>query len=147
MKKLIVSAIFWFLFNLSHAQEADPNIALIQKEFDAYLEDFVERDTVSIAKYFQYPSIFKAVTPNIIFNTEKDATDGYDSLPLQEGYAYSTSENLQIAHLAGPIYYLKFDYSRYNDAVELLYEGHSVYFYSNETGNWKIFSLWTGDRE
>ena len=29
---------------------------------------------------------------------------------------------------------------------ELLYEGSSIYLYGKETGSWKIFFQWTGDR-
>jgi hypothetical protein len=147
MKQFLTGVIVLFSVNLYCAQETDPNVALIQKEFEAYLRDFIARDAVLLATHFQFPSINKLVIPNSVFHTKEEITEFWDSFPLQDGYAYSTVDNLEIHRLADPIYYLDLDYSRYNDADELLYEGSSIYLYGNETGSWKIFFQWTGDRE
>jgi hypothetical protein len=147
MKQFLIGVILLFSANLSYAQEIDPNIELIQKEFEAYLEDFIARDAVELATHFQFPSINKAAIPNSVFHTKEEITEFWDSFPLQDGYAYSTVDNLEIHRLADPIYYLDLDYSRYNDNDELLYEGSSIYLYGDETGSWKIFFQWTGDRE
>jgi len=147
MKQFLTGIIVLFSVNLYSAQETDPNIALIQKEFEAYLRDFIARDAVSLATHFQFPSINKLVIPNRVFHTKEEITEFWGSFPLQDGYAYSAVDKLEIHRLADPIYYLDLDYSRYNDADELLYEGSSIYLYGNETGSWKIFFLWTGDRK
>lgn len=147
MKKLLVAAILLFSISLSYAEEADPNIALIQNSFEAYLKDFIARDSAGLATHFQFPSLIQVTTPDSVFHTKEEITKYWESFPLQDGYAYSTTDSLEIYRLSGPIYYLHLDYSRYNDADELLYEGNSIYLYGKETGSWKIFFQWTGDRE
>ena len=77
----------------------------------------------------------------------EEVVEFFSSFPLQNGYAYSLIDQVEVHRLAEPIYYLDLDFSRYNSSDELLFEGSSLYFFSNETGSWKIFSLWTGDRE
>ena len=147
MKQFLTGVIVLFSANLYCAQETDPNVALIQEEFEAYLRDFIARDAVSLATHFQFPSINKLVIPNSVFHTKEEIIKFWESFPLQDGYAYSTTDSLEIHRLSDPIYYLDLDYSRYNDADELLYEGSSIYLYGNETGSWKIFFQWTGDRK
>jgi len=147
MKQILIGAIFLFSISLSYAEEIDPNIVLIQNSFDAFQKDFIARDAGALATHFQFPSLMQITTPNSVFHTKEEITEYWDSFPLQDGYAYSTIDNLIIHRLSGPIYYADFDYSRYTDADELLYEGSSTYLYGNETGSWKIFFAWTGDRE
>ena len=57
MKKLLTGAILLFSISLSYAEEVDPNIALIQNSFEAYLKDFIARDAAGLATHFQFPSI------------------------------------------------------------------------------------------
>ena len=147
MKQLLTGAILLFSISLSYAEEVDPNIALIQNGFEAYLKDFIARDATGRATHFQFPSLIQVTTPDSVFHTKEEITKYWESFPLQDGYAYSTTDSLEIYRLSGPIYYLDLDYSRYNDADELLYEGSSIYLYGKETGSWKIFFQWTGDRE
>jgi hypothetical protein len=147
MKQFLIGAILLFSMSLSHADEIDPNIALIQNSFAEYLKDFIARDAAGLATHFQLPSINQLTTPNSVFHTKEELINFWQSFPLQDGYSYSTSDSLKIQRLSGSIYYLDLDYSRYNDSDELLYEGSSIYLYGKETGSWKIFFQWTGDRE
>ena len=57
MKKSLIGAILLFSMSLSHADEIDPNIALIQNSFEEYLKDFITRDAAELATHFQLPSI------------------------------------------------------------------------------------------
>ena len=147
MRKFLTGAILLFSISLSYAEEVDPNIALIQHSFEAYLKDFIARDATRLATHFQFPSVNQLTTPTSVFHTKEEIIKFWESFPLQDGYAYSTTDSLEIHRLSDPIYYLDLDYSRYNDADELLYEGSSIYLYGKETGSWKIFFQWTGDRE
>ena len=147
MKQLLAGAILLFSISVSFAEEEDPNIALIQRSFEAYLQDFIARDATALATHFQFPSINQITTPNSVFLKKEEIITFWESFPLQDGYAYSTTDSLKIQRLSDPIYYLDLDYSRYNDSDELLYEGSSIYLYGKETGNWKIFFQWTGDRD
>ena len=51
MKKFLVGAILLFSISSSYAEEVDPNIALIQNSFEAFLRDFIARDTVGLLRY------------------------------------------------------------------------------------------------
>ena len=146
MKKFSSGLALIFLASLSYGQSTDSDAELIRNEFDAYHNDFVARDFDAIATHFQVPAMFKT-TPNVIATTHEEVMEFFSSFPLQEGYAYSLIDQVEVHRLAEPIYYLDLDFSRYNSSDELLFEGSSLYFFSNETGSWKIFSLWTGDRE
>ena len=147
MNKLFVGMVLLFALNISHAQQMDTNIELIQNAFNAYLEDFIDRDADQIATHFQFPSMNQIGNPARVFHSLEEITKFWETFPLQNGYAYSTVDDMAINRLSSSIYSLVFDYSRYDAADELLYEGSSVYFYGNKSGVWKIFFQSTGDRE
>jgi hypothetical protein len=85
------------------------------------------------------PSVNQLTSPSSVFDTKEDIINFWESRTLQDGYAYSAADSLEIHRLSDPIYYLDFDYSHYNDADELLYEESSIYLYGKETDSWKIF--------
>jgi len=147
MKQLLTGAILLFSISLSYAEEVDPNIALIQNSFEAYLKEWIARDATGLDTHFQFPSVNQLTSPNSVFDSKENIINFWESRTLQDGYAYSATDSLEIHRLSDPIYYLGCDYSRYNDADELLYEGSSIYLYGKETGSWKIFFQWTGNRE
>ena len=147
MNKLFISIALLFVSNISLAQQVDTNIELIQNAFNAYLEDFIDRDADKIATHFQFPSMSQASNPDRIFHSLEEITQFWETFPLQNGYAYSTVDNMAISRLSSSIYSLVFDYSRYDAADQILYEGSSVYLYGNKLGVWKIFFQSTGDRE
>jgi hypothetical protein len=64
-------------------------------------------------------------------------------MPIQEGYAYSTQDKVSIHQMSDSLYYLDLDFSRYNDADELVFYGNSLYFFTNASGVWEIYSIWT----
>jgi len=147
MKKFLIVAILQLATSLSYAEEVDPNIALIQNSFEAYLKEWIARDATGLDTHFQFPSVNQLTSPSSVFDSKEDIINFWESRTLQDGYAYSATDSLEIHRLSDPIYYLDFDYSSYNDANELLYEGSSIYLYGKETGSWKIFFQWTGNRE
>jgi hypothetical protein len=64
-------------------------------------------------------------------------------MPIQEGYAYSTQDEVTIHRMSNSLYYLDLDFSRYNEQDELVFEGNSLYFFTNASGTWKIYSIWS----
>ena len=52
MNKLFTGAILLFSISISYAEEVDPNISLIQTSFEAYLKDFIARDSIGLATHF-----------------------------------------------------------------------------------------------
>ena len=124
----------------------DPNITLIKTEFEIMLERFSAGDSTGVTKYIQFPAL-GINTPTTVFNTKEEFINFVDSYPLQEDYSYTKSDRMDIYPIGGPIYCLDYDYSRFNDHDELLSQGRGIYLYSNETGSWKVFGFWNGDRE
>ena len=110
------------------------------------LEHFSAGDSTGVAKYIQFPAL-GINTPTTVFNTKEEFINFVDSYPLQEDYSYTKSDRMDIYPIGGPIYCLDYDYSGFNDHDELLSQGRGIYLYSNETGSWKVFSFWNGDRE
>ena len=106
MKQLLTGAILLFSISLSYAEEVDPNIALIQNGFEAYLKDFIARDAAGLATHFQFPSLIQVTTPDSVFHTKEEIIKYWESFPLQDGYAYSTTDSLEIHRLSDPIYCL-----------------------------------------
>ena len=88
MKNFFVGAILLFSISSSYGEEVDPNIALIQNSFEAYLKDFIARDAVGLATHFQFPSINQLTNPNSVFHTKEEIIKFWESFPLQDGYAY-----------------------------------------------------------
>ena len=132
--------------SLSYGQSMDPNVERIRHELDAYINDFSSRDFDAMATHFEVPAVFKT-NPPVIATTHEEVADFFRSFPLQEGYAYSRIDRVEIHRLNDSMYSTTFDFARYNSSDELLFEGSSLYIFSNEIGAWKIFTLWTGDRE
>lgn len=145
MKKLIVSLIFTLGCTSSTAQQIDTNIESIRTQYNAYLEDFIARDADQIASHFQFPAM--SGSPARTFNNLEEITSYWSTYPLQNGYAYSTVENIAINRLSYSIYSLVFDYTRYDASDKILFEGSSVYLYGNESGAWKIMFQSPGVRQ
>ena len=55
MKQILIGAILLLVVSFSYDQKEDPNITLIQKNFDAFQKDFISRDADALATHFQFP--------------------------------------------------------------------------------------------
>tara|TARA_Y100000588_G_scaffold354670_1_gene409152 strand:- start:774 stop:1178 length:405 start_codon:yes stop_codon:yes gene_type:complete len=126
--------------------ESDPNIASIRRSFETLLAYFSVGNSDGVAKHIQFPAL-NINAQTTAFHTKEEFIDFVDSYPLQEDYSYTKADKVNIYRIGGPIYCLDYDYSRFNDSDGLLSQGRGIYFYSNETGHWKVFSFWNGDRE
>ena len=59
---------------------------------------------------------------------------------IQDGYKYSVIDRLDVTKIADSLYYADADYSRFNSKDEVIYQGRSIYFFSNAGGAWKMFA-------
>ena len=57
---------------------------------------------------------------------------------IQDGYKYSIIDRLDVTKIADSLYYA--DYSRFNSKDEVLYQGRSIYFFSDTDSAWKMFA-------
>ena len=139
LRPLIV-LICLMIATFSAAQTNDENTELIRNVFDAYFDDFVARDFEGMASHHQAPLM---IIPARVINSREDIVDFFRLMPIQEGYAYSTQDEVTIHRMSNSLYYLDLDFSRYNEQDGLVFEGSSLYFFTNASGDWKIYSKWS----
>jgi hypothetical protein len=70
-----------------------------------------------------------------------------DKANIQEGYKYSTIDRLNVHKLASSVYYADVDFTRYNDQDEVIFQGRSLYYFTNESGSWKMFAMGPVERD
>ena len=130
----------------------DPNIEQIKEVYMAYVQDFIDNDFEGIASHFQTPVMRRgnqnwgvatriALTPDELMDSYRD-----DKANIQEGYKYSTIDRLDVYKLASTVYYADVDFTRYNDQDEVIFEGRGLYYFGNESGNWKMFAMGAVER-
>ena len=123
----------------------DPNIEQIKDVYMAYVQDFIDNDLEGIASHFQTPVMRRSNwrAPTRIAMTPDELMEGYrdDKENIQEGYKYSTIDRLDVHKLASTVYYADADYTRFNDQDEIIFQGRSLYYFTNESGSWKMFAM------
>ena len=82
----------------------------------------------------------RSITPAVVLSTGDEVSAFFESMPIQDGYAYSLMDRIDIYRLADGVYYVDLDFTRYNTSDEILFEGRTLYFFGNETGSWKMFA-------
>ena len=127
-------------------QSSDPTITLIKNIFEIMLSGFSAGDANAVTEHIEFPAL-GINSPTTAFNSKEEFIDFFNSYPLQEDYSYSKSDRMDIYPIGGPIYCLDYDYSRFNHNDEILSQGRGIYLFSNESGDWKVFSFWNGDKE
>lgn len=138
--RLLIGFICLTLAPFSAAQTTEENMELIKDVFDAYFDDFVARDFEGMASHYQAPLM---IVPTRVIDSREGIVDFFRLMPIQEGYAYSAQDEVTIHRMSDSLYYLDLDFSRYNEEDELVFEGDSLYFFTNASGAWKIYSLWS----
>ena len=121
MNKLFVSVGLLLALNISHARQMDTNIELIQNAFNAYLEDFIDRDAAQIATHFQFPSLNPIGNPASIFHSLEEITKFWETFPLHNVYAYSTVADMALHRLSSSLYSFVFASPRYDSLSSLLF--------------------------
>ena len=124
---------------------SNPDMEQIEDVYMAYVQDFIDNDFEGIASHFQTPVMRRGngLVPTRIAMTPDELMDSYrdDKANIQEGYKYSRIDCMYVRTMAVDLYYyLDAQYTRYNDQDEIIFEGRTLYYFSNESGNWKMFA-------
>ena len=144
MKRILLVALALISSGCSEqipVNQDDPNIEQIKAVYMAYVQDFIESDFEGIASHFQTPVMQRGPTRISMTPDDLMGSYRYDKTNIQEGYKYSTIDRLDVHRLASTVYYADADYTRYNDQDEIIFEGRSLYYFSNESGSWKMFAM------
>ena len=120
----------------------------IDSSYRQYVQDFINNDFEAIASHFVPPVDFKLY--NLTAETNEDVINQYIKMKanIQQGYAYSLIDQIEILKTNDNNFLLCSDYSRYNSNNQLLFQGrtHYVYVYVPDVG-WKMNSLDSKDRD
>jgi len=120
----------------------------IDSSYRQYVQDFINNDFEAIASHFVPPVDFKLY--NLTAETNEDVINQYIKMKanIQQGYAYSLIDQIEILKTNDNNFLLCSDYSRYNSNNQLLFQGrtHYVYVYVPNVG-WKMNSLDSKDRD
>ena len=138
--RLLLGLSSLMIVTFSAAQNTEEDIELIRDVFDSYFDDFVSRDFEGMASHYQAPLM---IIPTRTINTRVGIVDFFRQMPIQEGYSYSTQEKVTIHRMSNSLYYLDLEFSRYNEDDEIVFEGNSLYFFTNASEDWKIYSVWS----
>lgn len=144
MKKIFAAALSLLISSsVFSGHHEDLNIKEIKTTYQAYVDDFINKDFEAIANHFQAPMMQRTEEGMIVSDTPADISQRYRNYMenIQDGYKYSTVNRLDVTRLSSSLYYADADYSRFNSKNELLHHGRSIYFFSNADGGWKIFSM------
>ena len=138
--RLFVGLSSLVIATFSTAQNTQEDMELIRGVFDAYFDDFVSRDFEGMASHYQAPLM---IIPTRTINSREGIVDFFRKMPIQEGYAYSTQDEVTIRRMSDSLYYLDLAFSRFNEDDKIVFEGNSLYFFTNASGDWKIYSIWS----
>lgn len=120
----------------------------IDSSYRQYVQDFINNDFEAIANHFVPPVDFKLY--DLTAETNEDVINQYIKMKanIQQGYAYSLIDQIEILKTNDNNFILCSDYSRYNSNNQLLFQGrtHYVYVYVPDVG-WKMNSLDSRDRD
>ena len=138
--RLLLGLSSLMIVTFSAAQNTEEDIELIRDVFDSYFDDFVSRDFEGMASHYQAPLM---IIPTKTINAREGIVDFFRQMPIQVGYSYSTQDEVTIHRMSDSLYYLDLEFSRYNEDDEIVFEGNSLYFFTNVSGGWKIYSIWS----
>ena len=118
----------------------DSNVAEIKAVYREYVDDVIKRDFKAIASQFQAPVMHRSAQGIMVSDTTEDIAQRFKEFManIQDGYKYSIIDRLDVTKIADSLYYA--DYSRFNFKDEVLYQGRSIYFFSDTDGAWKMLA-------
>ena len=143
MKRIIATVLSLLITSSVFAgHHEDPNVAEIKAVYRAYVDDFVKKDFNAIASHFQAPMMQRSAQGTMVSDTTEEIAQRFKEFManIQDGYKYSVIDRLDVTKIADSLYYADADYSRFNSKDEVIYQGRSIYFFSNTDGAWKMFA-------
>ena len=143
MRKIIATILSLMITSSVFAgHHEDPNIAEIKAIYRAYVDDVVARDFDAIASHFQAPVMQRSAQGIMVSDTTEKIVQRFKEFManIQDGYKYSIIDRLDVTKIADSLYYADADYSRFNSKDEVIYQGRSIYFFSDIDGAWKMFA-------
>ena len=120
----------------------------IESSYRRYVQDFIDNDFEGIASHFEPPVNFKPY--DFVAETNEDVMNQYKDMKanIQEGYAYSLIDEIDISKTSNNNFLLCADYTRYNSDDQILFEGRTQYIYAYSLNEgWRINSLDSMDRD
>ena len=141
MNKLLTTITLLCFSVAANAQESEAEIIeSIRAEYMEYVDDFIARDFQAVATHFQVPAMFRAPSLTVA-TSHQEISQRYANNPIQDGYEYSTIDRLDVYKLSEEVYYADVDFTRYNESDEVIFQSRSIYFFSQDTGSWKMFYM------
>ena len=143
MRKIIATILSLMITSSVFAgHHEDPNIAEIKTIYRAYVDDVVKRDFDAIASHFQAPVMQRSAQGIMVSDTTEEIAQRFKEFManIQDGYKYSIIDRLDVTKIADSLYYADADFTRFNARDEVIYQGRSIYFFSNRDGAWKMFA-------
>jgi len=113
----------------------------IEKEYSPYVKDFMAFDFDGIASHFTTPAMFIGPSTQVMQGADS-LKNYYQNLQanIQEGYSYRKSD-LSASKVTENIYFLTNNFTRHNDADEILLTATSYNFFRETNNRWKIFLM------
>ena len=143
MKKTLATILSLIItFPVFAGHHEDPNVAEIKAVYRAYVDDFVKKDFNAIASHFQAPMMQRSAQGTMVSDTTEEIAQRFKEFManIQDGYKYSIIDRLDVTKIADSLYYADADFTRFNARDEVIYQGRSIYFFSNRDGAWKMFA-------
>ena len=144
MKRIIVTILSLLITPFALAcHHEDPNVAEIKAVYRSYVDHFINKDYQGIPKHFQAPLVQRNAQGTMVSEDASAISRTYKNYMdnIQDGYKYSKIDRLDVTSITESLYYADVDLSRFNNKDEVLYQGRSIYFFSNKDGAWKIFAM------
>jgi hypothetical protein len=144
MKKILAIILSLIITSSVFAgHHGDPNVAEIKEVYRSYVDHFIKKDYQGIPKHFQTPLVQRMAQGTMVSEDAAAISRTYKNYMdnIQNGYKYSKIDRLDVTSITESLYYADVDISRYNGKDEVLYQGRSIYFFSNTDGAWKMFAM------
>ena len=139
-KRISVAILLLFpLFTLAE----ESIVQEIESIYADYIEDFINNDFDGMVSHFQAPTMVRLSNESTVLETIEIIKNFLRDMKstIQKGYSYSKVDKIEVKRATNSIYFADVRFSRYNKDDELLVKGHTVYFFNNQGGPWRMFYI------